>query len=62
MRKLAVLVVAAAALGALFVALASRGGALRRHRCRVTGKPLISEDPSADNTDYAFRARTSRTP
>src|SRR5438093_3815216 len=58
MRKLAVLVLTAAALGALFAALASRGGSpsiaqALSHR----EAPLISEDPSADNTDtYAFRS------
>ena len=58
MRKLAVLVLTAAALGALFAALASRGGSpsvaqASSHR----EAPLISEDPSADNTDtYAFRS------
>src|SRR2546426_4606809 len=58
MRKLAVLVLTAAALGALFAALASRGGSpspaeASSHR----EAPLISEDPSADNTDtYVFRS------
>src|SRR6266550_1020623 len=58
MRKLAVLVVAAAALGALFVALASRGGSPAAAQASSHREaPLISEDPSADNTDtYAFRS------
>ena len=58
MRKLAVLVLAAAALGALFAALASRGGSPSAAQASSHREaPLISEDPSADNTDtYAFRS------
>ena len=58
MRKLAVLVLAAAALGALFAALASRGGGPSAAQASSHREaPLISEDPSADNTDtYAFRS------
>jgi hypothetical protein len=58
MRKLAFVLLAAAASAALFAALASRGGSppaaeASSHR----EAPLISEDPSADNTDtYAFRS------
>src|SRR5216117_1034927 len=58
MRKLAVLVLTAAALGALFAALASRGGSLSAAQASSHREaPLISEDPSADNMDtYAFRS------
>jgi len=58
MRKLAVLVLAAAALGALFAALASRAGSPSAAQASSHREaPLISEDPSADNTDtYAFRS------
>ncbi len=58
MRKLAVVVLAAAALGALFAALASRGGSPAAAQASSHREaPLISEDPSADNTDtYAFRS------
>src|SRR5437867_3990573 len=58
MRKLAVLVLAAAALGALFAAIASRGGSPSAAQASSHREaPLISEDPSADNTDtYAFRS------
>jgi len=58
MRKLAVLVLATAALGALFAALASRGGSPSAAQASSHREaPLISEDPSADNTDtYAFRS------
>src|SRR2546425_12249026 len=58
MRKLAVLVLTAAALGALFAALASRGGSPSAAQASSHREaPLISEDPSADNTDtYAFRS------
>jgi hypothetical protein len=58
MRKLAVPLLAAAALAALVAALTSQGGnpsaaEASSHR----EAPLISEDPSADNTDtYAFRS------
>jgi hypothetical protein len=58
MRKLAVLVLAAAALGALLAAFASRGGGpVAAQASSHREAPLISEDPSADNTDtYAFRS------
>src|SRR5437870_7742446 len=58
MRKLAVLVLAAAALGALVAALTSQGGSpLAAQASSHREAPLISEDPSADNTDtYAFRS------
>src|SRR3979411_1429926 len=58
MRKLAVLVLVAAAWGALFAALASRGGTPAAAQASSHREaPLISEDPSADNTDtYAFRS------
>src|SRR5215210_1984665 len=58
MRKLAFVLLAAAVSAALYAALASRGGSpsaalASSHR----EAPLISEDPSADNTDtYAFRS------
>jgi Domain of unknown function (DUF4331) len=58
MRKLALLLLAASATAALLAALASEGGSpaaatASSHR----EAPLISEDPSADNTDtYAFRS------
>src|SRR3989454_1224225 len=58
MRKLAVVVLAAAAATALVAALVARGSSpsvanASSHR----EAPLISEDPSADNTDlYAFRS------
>ena len=58
MRKLAVLLVAAAALAALVAALTSRGGSPATAQASSHREaPLISEDPSADNTDtYAFRS------
>ena len=58
MRKLAVLVLVAAGLAALFAALASRGGSPGAAQASSHREaPLISEDPSADNTDtYAFRS------
>ncbi len=58
MRKLAVPVVAAAAWAALFVALAAHGGSPSAAQASSHREaPLISEDPSADNTDtYAFRS------
>src|SRR6266496_1827628 len=58
MRKLAVLVLTAAALGALLAALASQGGSPSAAQASSHREaPLISEDPSADNTDtYAFRS------
>jgi Domain of unknown function (DUF4331) len=58
MRKLALVLLAAAATAALLTAFASQGGSpsaatASSHR----EAPLISEDPSADNTDtYAFRS------
>ena len=58
MRKLAVLLLAAAALAALVAALMSRGGSPATAQASSHREaPLISEDPSADNTDtYAFRS------
>jgi hypothetical protein len=58
MRKLAVPVLAAAAVAALFVALASRSESPSAAQASSHREaPLISEDPSADNTDtYAFRS------
>jgi len=58
MRKLAVLLLAAAALAALVAALTSRGGSPATAQASSHREaPLISEDPSADNTDtYAFRS------
>src|SRR5207247_2845086 len=58
MRKLTVLILAAAAVGARFAALASRGGSPSAAQASSHREaPLISEDPSADNTDtYAFRS------
>jgi hypothetical protein len=58
MRKLALVVLGAAAVVALCVALASRaGGPSAAKASSHREAPLISEDPSADNTDtYAFRS------
>ncbi|MGZ4302788.1 MAG: DUF4331 domain-containing protein [Gaiellaceae bacterium] len=58
MRRLAVLLLAAAALAALVAALTSRGGSPATAQASSHREaPLISEDPSADNTDtYAFRS------
>ena len=58
MRKLAVLLLAAGALAALVAALTSRGGSPATAQASSHREaPLISEDPSADNTDtYAFRS------
>ena len=58
MRKLAVLLLAAAALAALVAALTSRGKSPATAQASSHREaPLISEDPSADNTDtYAFRS------
>jgi Domain of unknown function (DUF4331) len=58
MRKLAFVLLAAAASAALIVALASRGGSPSAAQASSHREaPLISEDPSADNTDtYAFRS------
>ncbi len=58
MRKLAFVVLAAAASVALIGALASAGGTPSAAQASSHREaPLISEDPSADNTDvYAFRS------
>ena len=58
MRKLAFVLLAAAGSAALIVALASRGGSPSAAQASSHREaPLISEDPSADNTDtYAFRS------
>jgi Domain of unknown function (DUF4331) len=58
MRQLAVLLLAAAALAALVASLTSRGGSPSAAQASSHREaPLISEDPSADNTDtYAFRS------
>jgi hypothetical protein len=58
MRKLAFVLLAAAASAALIAALASRGGSPSAAQASSHREaPLISEDPSADNTDtYAFRS------
>jgi hypothetical protein len=58
MRKLAVVLLAAAASTALVVAFAARGGSPSGAQASSHREaPLISEDPSADNTDtYAFRS------
>jgi hypothetical protein len=58
MRKLAFVLLAAATSAALFAALASRGGSPSAAQASSHREaPLISEDPSADNTDtYAFRS------
>src|SRR5437588_5229255 len=58
MRRLAVVLLAAAASAALILALASRGGSPSAAQASSHREaPLISEDPSADNTDtYAFRS------
>jgi hypothetical protein len=58
MRKLALLLIGAAAVGALFAALTSQGGTPSAAQASSHREaPLISEDPSADNTDtYAFRS------
>src|SRR3989442_7063451 len=58
MRKLALVLLVAAASAALIVALASRGGSPSAAQASSHREaPLISEDPSADNTDtYAFRS------
>ncbi len=58
MRKLALLLLGAAAVGALLVAFTSRGGSPSAAQASSHREaPLISEDPSADNTDtYAFRS------
>src|SRR6266540_2972343 len=58
MRKLAFVLLAAAASAALIVAFASWGGSPPAAQASSHREaPLISEDPSADNTDtYAFRS------
>jgi uncharacterized protein DUF4331 len=58
MRKLAFVLLAAAASAALITAFASRGGSPSAAQASSHREaPLISEDPSADNTDtYAFRS------
>jgi len=58
MRKLAVVLLAVAAAAALVTALASRGESPSAAEASSHREaPLISEDPSADNTDtYAFRS------
>jgi hypothetical protein len=58
MRKLAFVLLAAAASAALVVAFASQGGSPSAAQASSHREaPLISEDPSADNTDtYAFRS------
>jgi uncharacterized protein DUF4331 len=58
MRRLAFVLLVAAASAALLVALASRGGSPSAAQASSHREaPLISEDPSADNTDtYAFRS------
>ena len=58
MRRLAFVLLAAAASAALIAALASRGGSPSAAQASSHREaPLISEDPSADNTDtYAFRS------
>ena len=58
MRKLAFVLLAAAVSAALVTAFASRGGSPSAAQASSHREaPLISEDPSADNTDtYAFRS------
>ena len=57
MRKLAFVLLAAAASAALITALVSRGPTPAAQASSHREAPLISEDPSADNTDtYAFRS------
>jgi hypothetical protein len=58
MRKLAFALLVAAASAALLAVLASRGGSPSAAQASSHREaPLISEDPSADNTDtYAFRS------
>jgi hypothetical protein len=58
MRRLAFVLLAGAASAALIAALASRGGSPSAAQASSHREaPLISEDPSADNTDtYAFRS------
>jgi hypothetical protein len=58
MRKLAFVLLAAGASAALVVAFASQGGTPQAAQASSHREaPLISEDPSADNTDtYAFRS------
>jgi hypothetical protein len=61
MRKLAFLLLAAAASATLIATLASRGGSPSAAQASSHREaPLISEDPSADSTDtYAFRSPDS---
>jgi hypothetical protein len=57
MRKVAFVLLAAAASAALVTALATRGSTPAAQASSHREAPLISEDPSADNTDtYAFRS------
>ena len=58
MRKLAFVLLTAVASAALIAAIASRGGSPSAAQASSHREaPLISEDPSADNTDtYAFRS------
>src|SRR5919109_5275208 len=57
MRKLAFVLLAAAASAALITALATRGSTPAAQASSHREAPLIAEDPSADNTDtYAFRS------
>jgi hypothetical protein len=57
MRKLAFVLLAAAASTALVAAFATRGTTPAAQASSHREAPLISEDPSADNTDtYAFRS------
>src|SRR4029078_8098376 len=57
MRKLAFVLLVAAASTAVIAALATHGSPSAAQASSHRGAPLISEDPSADNTDtYAFRS------
>ena len=57
MRKLAFVLLVAAASAAVIAAFASRGSPSAAQASSHREAPLISEDPSADNTDtYAFRS------
>ena len=57
MRKLAFVLLVAAASAALIAAIASQGSPSAAQASSHREAPLISEDPSADNTDtYAFRS------
>ena len=58
MRKIALALVVAAAVTALGFAVAQRGSTGAENASSHREAPLISEDPTADNTDlYAFGAR-----